>query len=165
MGCQAVLSLHLNAPGRGGATLIAPCPSHSWATPLFTLGQAGMQSEAGWLHSTNVYFLPCGVLFLRGWDKAFTLPALQAPMCSLHAFCSHLAPPLPFLLLPLSPPLQPAFLYWALFLDHYLGCELGHRLQAPQSRLIQHGWCAALEVSSWDAIHLPQGTRTSRANH
>lgn len=29
--------------GRWGAILIAPCPSHCWATPLSTLGQAGVQ--------------------------------------------------------------------------------------------------------------------------
>lgn len=62
-----------------------------------------------------------------------TLPSLQAHVRRLHSFCSDFTPPLSFLFLPLPPPSSTGLL------DYYLGHELGRRLQAPQSRLNQHG--------------------------
>lgn len=78
---------------------------------------------------------------------------LCRPLCRLHAFCSLSAFPFPSFVLSIPPSST------GLFLDYYLGCELGHRLQAPQSKLNQLGYCAALEVRSWDACHRAPASR------
>lgn len=91
-------------------------------------------SEAGTKH---LLFLLCRPLCAASVPSAPTL----LPLCLSFSFLC---------LLLSSPPST------GLFQDHYLGCELGHRLQAPQSRLNQRGWRAALEVGSRDAVHLPR---------